>query len=548
MAVERMGRPDGDPNLGLTIDSYFRSFTTVPDWEHLPRWPPDVFALANLVLDMTEAYRLAVAPPRGRQWPPTTAWNTQVAAAARQWRDVAGARTGALPELVRRAWAVVTRYREIPLSDLRPDDPWELWPALITLHALADEACAGLAAAPGSSSEPFDRHAWTLLAERGTLARISANRIRILPKTHFTVRGITMRSFSRYLALSFEAVDLHWRRIDAGAPVGTPTATPLGRDYHAILVPWPLRVSGDAFRPVAGPLRNMDQSAFGFFEFVPDAPLDLDLIRGLIAAARRKAPRIDAMILPESSVEPHEIAGLEAELADAGVTFLYAGVRQRPGEDGFGRNYIHLGVLTTEGWERFEQDKHHRWCLDGPQIRQYHLTRSLDPDRLWWEAIELPARMVQVLDLGGGTTTVPLVCEDLARMDEVMEILRRIGPAIIVALLLDGPQVAGRWPCRYASILAEEPGSAVLTLTSFGMAARSRPPGLRRSRVVGHWHDTAGGPHEIELARGASGVLLRASTRRRTVWTADGRRHVDGSPDLVLTGVDQLRVPRPSRA
>ena len=527
-----------------SIESYFQAFGPVPDWEHLPRWPPDVFALSNIVLDYTEAYRLAVAPPRGRQWPPTSDWDAHVARAARRWRDVTGAGTGPLPRMVRDAWDVVTRYRDISMADLRPEDPWELWPALITLHALADEASAGLAGSTGdAASAPFEHRALAMLSERGTLSRISSDRIKVLPKTHFTVRGITMRSLSRYLALSYEAVDLRWRRIDAGPPLGTPPRAGNPDHTYSLLVPWPLRVSSDAFRPVAGPLRNMDQTAFGFFEFVPDAPLDMALIRGLIAAARRRAPRIDAMILPEAAVEAHEIPALEAELSESGVTFLFAGVRRRASAGGFGRNYIHLGIRTRDGWEHVEQDKHHRWCLDGPQIRQYHLTRSLDPSRLWWEAIELPARNVQVLDLGGGRTSVPLVCEDLARMDEVMELLRRIGPAIIIALLLDGPQVAGRWPCRYASILAEEPGSAVLTLTSFGMAARSRPPGMRRSRVVGHWHDRAGGPHEIELARGASGILITGTTLHRTVWTADGRRHEAGAPDLVLSSVDQLRVP-----
>ncbi|HET7555626.1 MAG TPA: hypothetical protein VFJ75_08235, partial [Gaiellaceae bacterium] len=50
--------------------SYFDSFAPVPDWDDLVRWPPDVFALANLVLDHTESYRFVVAPPRRRRWPP----------------------------------------------------------------------------------------------------------------------------------------------------------------------------------------------------------------------------------------------------------------------------------------------------------------------------------------------------------------------------------------------------------------------------------------------------------------------------------------------
>lgn len=67
------------------------------------------------------------------------------------------------------------------------------------------------------------------------------------------------------------------------------------------------------------------------------------------------------------------------------------------------------------------------------------------------------------------------------------DVLRRVGPSLVVGLLLDGPQLPQRWPARYATVLADEPGSAVLTLTSFGMVARSRPPGRTRSRAVALW-------------------------------------------------------------
>ncbi|MGV3758343.1 MAG: hypothetical protein ACO1PW_02215, partial [Actinomycetota bacterium] len=134
----------------------------------------------------------------------------------------------------------------------------------------------------------------------------------------------------------------------------------------------------------------------------------------------------------------------------------------------------------------------------------------------------------------------PLICEDLARLDEVADVLRRIGPTLVVALLLDGPQLAGRWPARYATILADEPGSAVLTLTSLGMVTRSQPPGAHRSRVVALWSDANHRRRELELPRGASGLLLTATVGMKTAWTADGRRH-DNLPDLELTGVESLR-------
>jgi hypothetical protein len=213
---------------------------------------------------------------------------------------------------------------------------------------------------------------------------------------------------------------------------------------------------------------------------------------------------------------------------------------------GMFRNYLHFGVRTASGSRRYEQDKHHRWCLDEAQIRQYHLTRTLHPQELWWEAIDLRERAMHIIDLGDGITAAPMVCEDLASLDEVADHMRRVGPSLVVAVLLDGPQLASRWPCRYSSVLTDDPGSAVLTLTSLGMAARSRPQGKPRSRTVAHWNSRRNGLREIELARGAAAILLRTSVESSTVWTADGRCHTD-VPQLGLTDVRQLRARRPRR-
>lgn len=554
MAVERSRRRavgdgpafgDGSPHE-VTIASYFGSFAPVPPWDDLCAWPPDVFALTNLILDFTEGYRLAVAPPKGEVWPPAPDWNEHVSAAAGEWRSAVEQAHGIVPEAVRSQWAVITKYRDAALSSVPSQVAWELTQALLTLHAIADEACAGLAADAPDEPSAFERRAWRVLEEHGSLARISPSRIRILPKTHFATRGITIRSLSRYLGLTYESIDLRWRRFEPGDRPGGGLAR---REYNVVLAPWPLRISADAFRPIEGPLRNMDRRAFGFFEFVPDAALDASLLAATLAEARREVPTVDAVVFPEASIDASEIPALEAVLTESSVTFLISGVRERPTTaHGLGRNYIHVGVRTWLGWERFRQDKHHRWCLDESQIRQYHLGRMLDAGRQWWEAIDLPPRMVQIIDVGGATFA-PLICEDLARMDEVMELLRRVGPSLILAVLLDGPQLPTRWPCRYASVLVDDPGSAVLTLTSFGMVARSRPAGMKRSRVVALWHDGATGRRELELARGAAGILVTASIRPKSVWTADGRRHADTTPELALSRIRQLRAPasRPTR-
>jgi hypothetical protein len=129
----------------------------------------------------------------------------------------------------------------------------------------------------------------------------------------------------------------------------------------------------------------------------------------------------------------------------------------------------------------------------------------------------------------------------------VADVLRRIGPTVVFSLLLDGPQLPQRWSSRYASVLADEPGSAVLSLTSFGMVTRSTPPGCRRSRAVAMWSEPGTGLRQLDLAPGASGILITTSVDWRTVWTADGRRHDDATPTVTLTGVEQVRPRAPSR-
>lgn len=523
---------------GPTIGSYFRAFGAAPAWSDLPEWPPDVFALANLALDHSEAYRFAVAPTHGRRWPPCPGWNEEVRAAGRAWRAAASQPGVPPPAAVRARWEVVVRHLDTPLADLREGRAAEACEALLTLHAMADEACCSLASiVPHPAEGTFERRAWDLMERHASLARVDASRIRITPKTNFAARGITIRSLSRYLALNYESVEVRWRRV---GPAEWHVSE--GDDFGIVLLPWPLEVRATDFRPVAGPLDNMDPGAFGFFEFAPAAPLDLRRMARVLVHARRRLGPVHAVILPEDAIELAEVPAVERLLGRLGVPFLITGVRQQATNGSMGSNAVHLGAHTGRAWEHYQQAKHHRWCLDETQIRQYHLSRVLDPSRLWWEAIDLPVRTTQIVDIGGGATIVPLVCEDLARLDEVADLLRRVGPGLVVSLLLDGPQLPQRWPCRYASLLADEPGSAVLTLTSFAMAARSHPAGTRRSRAVAVWSEPGAGLRQIDLGPGATGIGLRLSVRAKTVWTADGRRHED-SPSATLRDVVQLRVP-----
>jgi hypothetical protein len=156
--------------------------------------------------------------------------------------------------------------------------------------------------------------------------------------------------------------------------------------------------------------------------------------------------------------------------------------------------------------------------------------------------MDVPRRTLQFIGHGDEVTLISLVCEDLAQMDDVAALVRSVGPTIVFVPVLDGPQLNSRWAARYASVLADDPGSIVLTLTSFGMVRRCRPHGRDSSSVVGLWKDPVGGIHEIPLETGAQGVLLSvwgSWTSRRTV---DGRFPVDNATNYSGVAVCQVRA------
>lgn len=130
----------------------------------------------------------------------------------------------------------------------------------------------------------------------------------------------------------------------------------------------------------------------------------------------------------------------------------------------------------------------------------------------------------------------------LAQIDSVAEVIRAVGPTVVFAPLLDGTQLNSRWAARYASVLADDPGSAVLTLTSYGMAHRSRPQGLDSSPVVALGKDPARGLREIRLESGAQGVLLTLCGSRTARRSADGRHPIDNAMEYFDVAVHQVRA------
>jgi len=506
-------------------------------------WPPDVVAVTQALLDRSEAFRFAVSPPAGRTWPPPLPpkWSEQITTSAAEWIGWLEREQGSPPALIAEMWRIIVDNLDLPLEDVASGTAWQVCEALLTLHAIADECCAGLlgeADARHRAGRVYRAWGRELLAHSGSLSRVAPDRVRVFPKMATSTGGMSLRSLSRYACVSPSGVGATWHK------------TPLRMSEHQtrmqhnmLLLPWPLRVRGSDFRPLDNSVQRTAVEPYGFFEFAPPEGIDLDLVDRLIVAALDEVDAIDMVVLPESAMGEDELSDLEALLGRHAVGVLIAGVRAAPDHEGcFPGNWVHLGVSLEGRWWHYRQNKHHRWSLDASQLDQYHLGASLHPGVLWWEAMDVPRRSVQFLELGDGITLAFLVCEDLARLDVVADLLRSVSPTLVMTVLLDGPQLASRWTARYASVLADDPGSAVLTLTSYGMVQRSRPTGTVASKIVSLWKDAESGLREIPLEDGADAVLFSACAKRSARHSADGRWPSFDATTLFGAGVHQVRA------
>jgi hypothetical protein len=518
--------------------------------DELLEWPPDIFALTNVILSKSEAFRFALVPVG--HWPPSRYgdWSMAVEEAGRQWSSWVDSGRGEIPELVLQEWRVFNERAGVPLEHVATGHEQRLCEALLTLHAIADEACAGVGIALDSSDGDgcvYRARGRELLVRTGSLSRINPHFMRVLPKVVTPPTG--RPAFSRYACVQGPGISARWHKVPTrhrGTDITSEFAT-------LLLLPWPMRVRESDFHPLEGSVQRLNNEPFGFFNFAPAESLDLDLLDRVLVAAREEVNSVDVVLLPESAIDEEEIAPLEDLLHRHGVNFVHAGVRERSKESGrLPGNWMLSGINprlekgakppseTGEPWFRIRQNKHHRWSLDESQIYQYHLGGVLHPDVRWWEAIDLPRLEVNFIEVAE-VTLVGLVCQDLAHNDDVAELIRSVGPTIVITALLDGPQLTSRWAARYASVLADDPGSAVLTLTSFGMAERSRPHGHDASPIIALWKDPNRGVREIRLDPGAYGVVLTVCMSRSPRRSADSRWPVDNGTAGYDVAVHQVK-------
>ena len=423
-------------------------------------------------------------------------------------------------------WKVLVAAFPKPIDTVQSD--LVLLESLVRIVAVADEASydAGAPIEPGGEDDLFLATTAESLEKRGTLCKeIHNSRLRVLPRMHTPQNGLTDRSLSLYLSL--------WDPCEV-VPRWLTTHFIRRESFNILLIPWPFEVLVSQFRDVTGVAVKQLPEDQGFFDYRSAAENRLiRLVHALHAEANRKLGKVDGVVLPELAVSEGDFRALRKVLPDD--CFLISGVSCQ------GRNELRLSFPPSR---EIVQKKHHPWKLNQAQTIQYGLGGVLNPSMEWWEYGDFSDRQLSFVSMSPDLVLTALVCEDLARPDPVANLVRTVGPNLVVALLMDGPQLKERWAARYATVLAEDPGSSVLALTSIGMSQLSRPQsGANRSRVIALWKDALNIPTEIDLPEGFDAIAISLSVAYREEFTGDGRGDGESAAFPILSGVHPVRVP-----
>jgi len=440
------------------------------------------------------------------------------------------------------------------------------------LMAIADEASKGIGFFEPSQKLPFSdflcfQHYLHINKKKLALPHyphsicllVPASEVCVQPKTRTAQLGSTLRSLSHHLAL-LPSVGEVKTSFELSLTEESATTDPSVKPLNILVVPFPYRIRGSCFQGTDSSVTTSAQN-----EATPDAryfmleqkwltngrrKLTHDELGGflvdLIRSAEREVGVVHALVLPEGALDGR----LDRKIADylAARThleiFISGTLSRAPRNRSFDENQVYSAIFFKHAvYRQWRQTKHHRWRLDRGQVNRYHLGHVLDPGLTWWEKINISNRQCFFHVFRQGACLATLVCEDLARIDPVQTVLRSVGPNLVVALLMDGPQWERRWPGRYATVLADDPGSAVLTVTSLGMVRRSVMPGEKAPKEIALWKDASGYAQELKLPKGAHGLLLTVSGTWVTNFTMDGRSDKKSTLSLSLSGVRDVSHP-----
>jgi hypothetical protein len=546
------------------FDSMQKESVELPatDWTKCPTWPIDLFAVVGSIIERSGCYTLA--SPNRDKLDEHEDYLDEIAGEALRWN----ATSSEVPETVENMWWMLTAiFGNVHMHQIAvvPD----LVKLLLGLFAVADEACIGMgwdvdpdnAALHQFSSITFaaltkaDQALALPHLPHSLCVMVSPDSAVVLPKSINSAVGCTIRSLSHYLALlpPSSVLNASWILSSKKPPAAAAADATAPYDMRLLLIPFPFTIHADSFK-LSTPRKELGHNHVpAYFELEArwlkrdGKPLTGELLaRELIIPLIQQAiaetgAAPNGIILPECALTAALAGELVEALKDSKIDFLITGVLDT-GENGTHYNRA-LTFAFQEGEEATvaEQNKHHRWRLDRGQTERYALHFDPDPNNdKWWEDIDVSQRKLPFLALRKDMSLATLICEDLARTDPAMTAIRAVGPNLVVALLMDGPQLAVRWPGRYATVLAEDPGSAVLSFTCAAMVDRSNWLEAKPARAVGLWRDGAGRTQEIGLAPGSLGVVLTLQSKKKHQNTLDNRSDNSLSRQLTLRTVVPL--------
>jgi hypothetical protein len=562
------------PTLDQVVSSLLpngsRSRQATPTWQTCPIWPPDVFAVAATLVDRSGCYAepsLAISR-NGVEREQKRARADANRTMGQQWSTEL--RIGP-PSLILNEWSVLWNHRADEVCvGAGQGTAWKR--AALNLLAIADEACLGAGYFP-ETDEAFVpivvARAYVRIGNGGEAfnlpeslcLRIPREVACVLPKSLTPEVGCNLRSLSHHLALlpGCGSVRPTWNLSALPAASGGQTAQPKHSPDHGLnllLIPFPYVVDGNDFIVTRHPeehdngdridgyfsltqkwLENADGTKIAYKDFN-------EFIANLIREAQKEVSAIHGIVFPETSLTHdylNDLASyLEAHFPQ--LEMLVAGVLNKT--ETSTRNEAVIIRLEKGSIKSFVQSKHHRWRLQDSQLRRYNLGHRLDPRHAWWEQIDVHDRTIMFSLSRHQAVMSALVCEDLARFDPVIPVLNAVGPNLIFALLMDGPQTKDRWSGRYATVLAEDPGSAVLTLTCLGMVRRSFRPGQTEKHVVGLWKSRWDDALELTLPTGAHALVLALGVQEANQRTLDLRQgNASGvTVEYRLAGLTSVRI------
>ncbi len=556
--------------------SIMPSWGEINDWFN---WPPDTFALISTVLIRTGGYKVCLTDNGiGVPWDRND-WQTSVEKDAEIWTDFSSnilVRKGKrksrnlIPdfkfsksyfEIIEAGW------NEIDVNDLRIIDDTnihnnkkakEFLIALIVILAVADTCGRGLGTigqnvkAEKERLKLFHAVANLLLNNKGSLSVIPKFMGIVLPKMRTPQSGLVIRGLSLYLTFHISEVEVMWRTF--------PWLNNHKQRLNILAVPYPKRVDEDLFITMDDINHHTNYFQIKAIEKgnnikvsknsnEEEAEHGEDFLNRLVAYVYKESKTnhgVDVLVFPELglSVSEHNflLKKLGGYLASDGnveqLPIVVAGVlndvafssKNENGVLNRVNNELRVSVFFAGKWYNLIQNKHHRWLLDRNQIIQYGLESVLSTEKNWFEYISVCQRSLAILAPNGWLAMTALICEDLARQEPIGDLIRGIGPTLLLALLSDGPQIKNRWSARYASGLADDPGTAVLSLTSFGMASRSikyehqeNSTDINDECVVGLWKDMIRGWKELSLNKGKDALRFTISATMIEEITLDRR-------------------------